>query len=182
LKQLSKSFPGSILQIGLSAGRIARCPSHGRAILICGPVCAHCRLTMAKGGDFMLGRAILVAAAVAIAAPAFATDPILGLWRTNQYANGDSGLVEIKPCGSELCGTLVKTYKPSGEEFASRNLGKQIISDTTASGAGTYEGKIFAPGRDQTFTSKLELSGDTLDVYGCAMGVCRNGGTWTRVE
>jgi uncharacterized protein (DUF2147 family) len=130
----------------------------------------------------MLGRATLVLIVIASAAPAFAADPIVGLWRTNQYPNGDSGLVEIKPCGSELCGTLVKTYKPTGEEFASRNLGRQIISDTTAAGAGIYEGKIFAPGRDQTFNSKLELSGDTLAVYGCAMGVCRNGGTWTRVD
>lgn len=130
----------------------------------------------------MIGRATTIAVALLLAAPAFAKDPIEGLWRTNQYANGDSGIVEIKPCGADFCGTLVRTFKPSGQEFASRNLGKQVISDTSASGAGTYEGKIFAPGRDQTFSSKLELSGDTLAVYGCALGVCRSGGTWTRVD
>jgi uncharacterized protein (DUF2147 family) len=130
----------------------------------------------------MLGRAALAAAAIAIGGPAFAADPIEGLWRTNQYQNGDSGLIEIKPCGSVLCGILVKTYKPTGQEFPSRNLGMQIISGTTASGDGTYEGKIFAPGRNETFNSKLELSGDSLAVFGCALGICRSGGTWTRAE
>lgn len=130
----------------------------------------------------ILRHAFAAALALAAAAPALAADPLVGLWRTNQYSNGDSGIINIEPCGPQLCGTLVRTFKPTGQEFASKNLGRQIISETTASGNGTYKGKIYAPGRDETFSSKLELSGDTLDVYGCALGVCRNGGTWTRVE
>jgi uncharacterized protein (DUF2147 family) len=126
--------------------------------------------------------ATLVAATMMLAASAVAADPIEGLWRTNQYPNGDSGIVEIGTCGGDFCGTLVRTFKPTGQEFASKNLGKQIISETTATGNGTYEGKVYAPGRDMTFNSKLELSGDTLDVYGCKLGVCRSGGTWKRAN
>ncbi|WP_424931616.1 DUF2147 domain-containing protein [Amaricoccus macauensis] len=130
----------------------------------------------------ILRHAFAAAVAIAFAAPAFASDPIVGLWRTNQYENGDSGLINIEPCGSKICGTLVETFKPSGQSFASKNIGRQIITETTASGGGTYEGKIYAPGADQTFVSRLELSGDTLSVYGCKLGICRSGGTWTRVE
>ncbi|MEM8571357.1 MAG: DUF2147 domain-containing protein [Pseudomonadota bacterium] len=126
--------------------------------------------------------AVLLAVMTFVGAPAFASDPLEGLWRTNQYPNGDSGIIQISQCGGALCGTLVRTFKPTGQEFQSKNLGKQIISETVASGTGTYQGKIYAPGRDLTFNSKLELSGNTLDVFGCKLGVCRSGGTWTRVE
>jgi uncharacterized protein (DUF2147 family) len=28
----------------------------------------------------------------------------------------------------------------------------------------------------------MQLSGDNLSVRGCVLGICRNGGTWTRVK
>ena len=51
-----------------------------------------------------------------------------------------------------------------------------------ASGDGTYSGgKIWAPDRDKTYNSKMALSGDTLTVSGCVIGICRDQ-DWQRVE
>ena len=51
-----------------------------------------------------------------------------------------------------------------------------------ADGGGKYSGgKIWAPDRDKTYRSKMELSGDRLKVSGCVGPICR-GQTWARVN
>ena len=125
--------------------------------------------------------AITAAALLALAAPALA-DPLEGMWRTAQDDNGNSGLIQVAPCGEALCGTLVKSFDASGNDMASANIGRQIISQTVASGGGEYRGKIYSPDRDKTYSSKLQLSGDRLSVSGCVIGICRDGGTWTRAQ
>ena len=77
---------------------------------------------------------------------------------------------------------MVKSFDGSGKEMASPNTGKMIISETVAAGGGSYKGKVWAPDRNKTYNSRLELSGDTLKVSGCVMGICREGGSWSRVK
>ncbi|MEM8776824.1 MAG: DUF2147 domain-containing protein [Pseudomonadota bacterium] len=113
---------------------------------------------------------------------AFAADPLEGLWRTAKDDNGNSGLIEVKPCGSQLCGTLIKSYDSAGKEWASPNIGRQIISETVSKGDGNYAGKVYSPDRGKTYKSKLQLSGDVLKVKGCVAIVCRDGGTWKKVK
>jgi len=113
---------------------------------------------------------------------AFAADPLEGFWRTAKDDNGNTGLVHVTPCGTKLCGTLVKAYDTSGKEMPSENIGRQIISDTVAKGNGTYSGKIYSPDRGKTYKSKLKLSGNALKVSGCVIGICRDGGTWQKVK
>lgn len=125
--------------------------------------------------------AITAAALLAFAAPALA-DPLEGMWRTAQDDNGNSGLIEVAPCGEALCGTLVKSFDASGNDMASGNVGRQIISQTVARGNGEYRGKVYSPDRDKTYNSRLQLTGDTLAVSGCVIGICRDGGTWTRAQ
>ena len=124
----------------------------------------------------------LMAAALPVAAPAWAADPLEGLWRTAKDDNGNSGLVQVKPCGGGLCGTLIKAYGPGGKEIKSENVGRQIISQTKPSGGGQYKGKVYSPDRGKTYNSKLVLSGSTLKVSGCVLGICRDGGTWKKVK
>ena len=88
----------------------------------------------------------------------------------------------MAPCGAKLCGTLAKAYDASGNEKASDNIGRKIISETVNNGDGKYSGKIYSPDRDKTYTSKLVLKGEVLNVSGCVFGICRNGGTWTKVK
>lgn len=121
--------------------------------------------------------AAILAAGFAGAASA---DPIEGRWRTAQDDNGHSGLIEIKPCGNAICGTLIRAYDSAGNQIESDNVGRRLIWDTTNRGGGEYRGRIFSPDRGKEYASKLMLSGDRLTVSGCVLGICRSGGTWSR--
>ncbi len=109
-----------------------------------------------------------------------AADPIEGMWRTAPDDNGNTGLIDVTTCGDMFCGTLVKAFDSSGAEIASDNIGRQLIWDTVSDGDGGYRGKVYSPDRDKTYTSRLVLTGDSLSVSGCVIGICREGGVWSR--
>lgn len=126
---------------------------------------------------------IAAAAAITLATAAFA-DPVEGIWKTKPDDNGNFGHVQIVPCGSALCGTLVKAFNGAGKEIASPNIGKRIVWDMKPAGDGTYaNGKVWAPDRDKTYNSKMQMRGSTLAVSGCVLGgmICR-ASDWTRVK
>ncbi len=124
----------------------------------------------------------LIAALMLCASPALA-DPAEGVWKTKPDDNGKFGHVSIAPCGVKICGVLVKAFDGSGTEIESPNIGKQIIWDMVAEGDGYYaSGKVWSPDRDKTYKSNMQLTGDSLAVKGCVLGICRDGGTWTRVN
>ena len=119
---------------------------------------------------------------VFLAAPAFA-EPVLGLWQTAKDDNGNYGHIEVVACGNAICGTLIRAYNDAGEQVPSDNIGRQIIWDMVAQGGGKYgKGKIYSPDRDKTYNSRMTLSGDVLAVKGCVLGICRDGGKWSRVR
>lgn len=125
---------------------------------------------------------ILIAAAFMIAATAASADPVLGLWQTQPDDNGNFGHVEIYACDAAICGVIRKAFNPSGAERPSDNIGKRMIWDMTARGGGSYKGgKIWAPDRDKTYSSRMALSGDQLEVSGCVLGICRTQ-NWARVK
>ena len=127
-------------------------------------------------------RLALIAPLIFVAGSAFA-DPVEGLWKTKPDDNGDFGHVEIAPCGDKFCGVLVKAFDTTGADKVSDNIGKQIIWDMVAYGDGAYDdGKVWSPDRDKTYNSEMQLSGDSLAIKGCVIGICRDGGTWTRVK
>ena len=123
--------------------------------------------------------ALTTVALLALAAPALA-DPLEGMWRTARDDNGNSGLIQVAPCGNALCGTLVRSFDANGNDLPSAHIGRAIISETVARGGGEYRGKVYSPDRDKTYSSRLQLNGDTLAVSGCVLGICRDGGSWTR--
>jgi uncharacterized protein (DUF2147 family) len=126
---------------------------------------------------------ILLAAVFAFGASAALADPVEGVWKTKPDDNGNYGHVEVKPCGAAFCGVLVKAFDGAGKELDSPNVGKRIIWDMVAYGDGAYDdGKVWSPDRDKTYNSEMQLSGNTLAVKGCVLGICRDGGTWTRVQ
>ena len=125
---------------------------------------------------------MIVLAALLAATPALA-DPVEGLWKTRPLDDGNYGYIEIAPCGDRICGILVKAFDSSGAERPSDNIGKKIVWDMVARGDGYYDsGKIWAPDRDKTYNSNMTMQGDSLAVKGCWLGICRDGGTWTRVN
>lgn len=127
---------------------------------------------------FMMAAGFAVMASAALAA-----DAVEGVWKTVPDDNGNFGHIKVSACGAAICGVLIKSFDSSGAPMDSENIGKQIIWDMIPQGDGTYvDGKIWSPDRDKTYNSKMTLSGDSLAVKGCVLGICRDGGTWTRVQ
>ncbi len=126
---------------------------------------------------------MILAAAFAVVAGAAWADPVEGIWQTIPDDNGEFGHVQIAPCGDKLCGTLIRSYDNAGKPMESENVGKMIVWDMVAKGDGSYgSGKIWSPDRDKTYNSKMQMNGNALAVEGCILFVCRDGGTWTRVQ
>jgi len=127
--------------------------------------------------------AIATALITGMAMPALAQDASLGIWKTTPDDNGNYGYVEIAPCGEKICGVLVRAFNGSGTEIPSDNIGKPIVWDMQPQGNGAYaKGKIWSPDRDKIYSSKMQMTGDSMAVSGCVLGICRDGGTWTRVN
>jgi uncharacterized protein (DUF2147 family) len=125
----------------------------------------------------------LTAAAMLFAANAAFADPVEGIWQTKKDDNGNFGFVEVKPCGPAFCGVLIKSFDSAGGPMDSPNIGRKIIWDMVPYADGLYDdGKIYSPDRDKTYNSDMTLTGDKLAVRGCVLGICRDGGTWTRVK
>lgn len=126
---------------------------------------------------------ILATAALVLLASAAAADPLIGRWQTAPDDNGNVGIIDVAPCAAALCGTLIAAFDPSGNRIDDAPLlGRQIIWDTVPDGDAAYAGRIYAPDRDREYNSRLVLSGDRLAVSGCILGICREGGTWIRVQ
>lgn len=125
----------------------------------------------------------LVAAALAVFGTAAFADPVEGIWQTRKDDNGNFGHVEIKPCGPAFCGVLIKAFDNAGKERESENIGRKIVWDMVAYPDGLYDdGQIYSPDRDKTYNGDMTLAGDSLKVRGCVLGICRDGGTWSRVK
>ena len=126
---------------------------------------------------------LLLAALLGFSAPALA-DPVDGIWKTKPGDDGKYGYVQIGPCGADICGVIVKAFNAQGQEIESENIGKRMIWAMKPKGDGYYSGgKIWAPDRDKTYKSNMQLSGNSLKVSGCVLGgiICR-GQTWKRVN
>ncbi|QYZ68328.1 DUF2147 domain-containing protein [Neotabrizicola shimadae] len=118
-----------------------------------------------------------------LSAGAALADPVEGLWRTKPDDNGNTGLIRITSCGPAFCGKLEKAFDGAGKEISSPNIGKRIVWDMIPEGDGAYgDGKVWSPDRDKTYDAKMQLSGNKLSVSGCVLMICRDGGTWTRVQ
>ncbi len=121
----------------------------------------------------------LVAAALAGTASA---DPVLGTYQTQPGDEGNFAHVEIYQCEASICGVIRKAFDGAGKQIESDTVGKRMIWGMKAQGGGKYgKGKIWAPDRDKTYNSRMELAGSTLKVSGCVLGICR-GQTWQRVN
>ena len=129
-----------------------------------------------------LSMAAVAATAVVLSAAASLADDALGDWRTQADDNGRYGIVRLAPCAGKICGTLVKSFDSAGRPFASDRAGRVIVKNMSPNGGGAYSGgTIYAPDRDKTYRSKMQLSGNTLTVSGCVGPFCRSQ-TWSRAN
>ena len=129
---------------------------------------------------------LLSVATLLTATPAMAAAPIAGKWIT---AEKDS-IIEIAPCGNNMCGRITKMMIPvEGPPFDRNNpnptmrnrplLGLPILL-ALADGGKQWEGKIYDPKGGKTYKSKVYRNADgTLTVKGCISFLPCRTFTWT---
>ena len=122
-----------------------------------------------------------IAAIVAASTPALAKDPIEGLWKHGPM------VVEIAPCGEDLCGTVVKA-SPLQQQKAERGsgtrlIGSRLITGIEPTGPGSYRGRVFAADRNVYASGTVhQLSSNELEVKGCVLMVICKSRTYQRVR
>lgn len=120
-------------------------------------------------------KTIIAAAAMAVTATVAAADPVLGIW-TSPVSEGKSITVNIVPCDANICG-VIHSVSSGGDQGI---VGRTMIWGMSAKGGGSYSGgKVWAPDQDRTYNGRMTLSGSSLKIEGCVLGICR-GETFTR--
>lgn len=126
----------------------------------------------------LLALALIVSAATPLAA----AEPISGRWITDDK----DAVVEIGPCGAQLCGTITRylIVPPGGidqrdirnKDTALRSrklLGSRILTGFTADG-DAFRGRIYDPRNGKTYRSVLRrVSPTALEVKGCYGPICK---------
>lgn len=130
-----------------------------------------------------------VAAMMTVSAPAYAKASVEGKWVTEDK----DAIVEIAPCGSSLCGRIVKFLKkpptpnPKDTENPNKSLrsrpimGMAVLTGFKADDDG-FKGKVYDPKSGKTYTSYIKLnSNGTLKMQGCVGPFCKTQ-TWRRAR
>lgn len=130
--------------------------------------------------------AILGASLTLSAAPALASESIMGQW----YTQGKRAVVTIAPCGQAICGRLTRFIeKPRDGVTTDVNnpdpvlrkrklVGLPILTGFVADGK-KWRGKIYDPESGKTYRSIVTAAKNgTLSVEGCIAMFCQ-AQTWT---
>ena len=133
---------------------------------------------------------ILVAplAALLLASPALAADPVQGRWITEEK----DAVITIAPCGAKLCGRISKflVAPPQGLDQRDVNnkdaskrsrklLGMPVLSGFVEDG-DEWRGTIYDPKSGKTYRSILQRKGSNqLTVKGCLGPFCQTQ-TWRK--
>ncbi len=129
---------------------------------------------------------ILVAGLLmAAATPAFAADPVEGVWLTES----GSGKVMIAPCPGQpnrMCGRLTwlknaaeqtsqDTHNPDAALKTRSILGMPMLWNFKQASPGKWTGgKIYDPNSGKTYDSKISFAANgALKVEGCILVVCQ---------
>ena len=133
---------------------------------------------------------ILVAslAALLLASPALAADPVQGRWITEEK----DAVITIAPCGAKLCGRISKflVAPPQGLDQRDVNnkdaskrsrklLGMPVLTGFVEDG-DEWRGTIYDPKSGKTYRSILQRKGSNqLTVKGCLGPFCQTQ-TWRK--
>lgn len=109
--------------------------------------------------------------------------PIEGRWRSP----GGNSIIEIAPCGSGECGTVVwasDKAKKDARKTTDQLVGTALLTNLTQTREGRWQGKLFIPDKNMRATAKIELvSPQQIKVSGCAAGkaLCKSA-LWARAD
>lgn len=136
-------------------------------------------------------RLLLISAmALVLGAPVAAAEPVTGRWLTAEK----TGVVEIAPCGANLCGTIVRVTGPRRGEAELRDannpdpalrnrriLGLPILTGFTRRD-GAWRGRIYDPNSGKSYRSIIGIGANgRLEVKGCIGPFCQTQ-IWTRAS
>ena len=119
-------------------------------------------------------------AALTLLAVGAAPAPVTGLWLTPE----SKVLIQIAPCGGEMCGRIVKVLKPwpgktavdtanHDPKLRGRSIeGLPVLSGFHADG-DHWAGRVYDPEGGRDYRSEMARHGDWLDVKGCVGPFCR---------
>jgi uncharacterized protein (DUF2147 family) len=115
-------------------------------------------------------------------APATATGktPLEGRWK-----NGKMEIV-IGPCGSTLCGKVVKASEKQQARAqrgsGTRLIGSRVIDHIQPAGAGTYKADVYVADRDMNARGTIrQVNANRLNVRGCVWGFICKTTNWDRI-
>ena len=125
--------------------------------------------------------AMIAVGLVAGPAVASAKSPIEGRWKNGKME------VLIAPCGSDLCGTVVKA-SPVQQAKAERGsdtdlIGARLIKDIEQTGPTTYRATVFVADRNLYARGTInQISKDRLHVRGCVLAIICKSRNWDRLR
>ena len=133
---------------------------------------------------------LVLLAALALAAPAAAADPIAGRWVTEER----DAVVTIGECGAKLCGRISRflVTPPGGADQRDINnpdralrtrklLGLPVLSGFQEDG-DEWRGRIYDPKSGKSYRSVVRrLSATRLEVKGCIGPFCQTQ-IWVRAS
>ena len=105
---------------------------------------------------------------------------IEGRWRSP----GGNSIIDIAPCGSDLCGTVAwasDKAKEDARKSTDQLIGTQLLTGLQERKPGRWQGKLFIPDHNMRATAKLQLVGpEQLKVSGCKI-ICSSQ-VWRRFD
>lgn len=126
-------------------------------------------------------RAYAAAGLVFISAPLSASE-IEGRWRSP----GGNSIIEIAPCGANLCGTVAwasERAKKDAAKATSDLVGTQLLTGLQERKPGRWQGKLFIPDKNLRVTARIQLAGPgRLKVSGCAAKLICSSQLWSRAD
>ncbi|WP_369026273.1 DUF2147 domain-containing protein [Qipengyuania sp. RANM35] len=125
---------------------------------------------------------LLALAALLVAQPLLAAEPVSGRWVTAEK----DAVISIGPCGKQVCGTIAKFLVPPPQGLDQRDvnnrdaakrsrklLGMAILTGFSEDG-DQWRGQIYDPKSGKTYRSIIKRKGaNVLEVKGCIGPFCQ---------
>lgn len=131
----------------------------------------------------------LLLIAATFSTPVLAAEPVTGTWLTD----AKDGLVEIAPCGTDLCGRLIRMLAPPKGPPVDRNnpdpalrdrplLGLPVLTGFSPDGK-VWRGTGYDPKVGKSYSTTLERLGpNTLKIRGCLIAFLCRSAIWTKAQ
>lgn len=117
-----------------------------------------------------------------LAAPAVAAPDAAGVWRNPK----NTVHVKLQPCGATMCGTVVwaaPKAQAKARAAGQRLVGAQLFREFKPVAPGRWQGKVFVPDMNRTFSGTITAAGPSRMVgKGCLIGgfFCKEQ-TWVKI-